>query len=73
MPRPRVSSQMTTTQVARQLGMNVGQVVSWVERGALPRPSFIDNNGVRYFDQDWLRNAREIVKSKRGNPEGSEK
>ena len=66
MPRPRVTSQLTTRQVARELGMSVGQVISWVERGALPPPSFIDNNGVRYFDQEWLRKAKEIVKSKRG-------
>jgi len=66
MPRPRVTSQLTTRQVARELGMSVGQVISWVERGALPPPSFIDNNGVRYFDQEWLRKAKEVVKSKRG-------
>ena len=66
MPRPRVTSQMTTTQVARELGMKVGQVVSWVAHGALPPPSFIDNNGVRYFDQEWLRRAKEIVKVKGG-------
>jgi len=65
MPRPRVTSQMTTGQVARQLGMSVGRVVSWVERGALPPPSFIDNNGVRYFDLEWLRKAKEIVESKK--------
>jgi len=65
MPRPRVTSQMTVTQVARQLGMKVGQVVSWIEHGALPSPSDTDNNGVRYFDQEWLRNAKQIVKSKR--------
>lgn len=63
---------MTTTQVSKQLGMKTGQVVSWVERGALPPPSFIDNNGVRYFDQEWLRKAKEIVKSKRGDAEGSD-
>ena len=67
MPRPRVTSQMTATQAARHLDMKVGQVVSWVERGALPPPSFTDNNGVRYFDQEWLRKATEIVKSKKGN------
>ena len=66
MPRPRVSSQMTTTQVARELGMNVGQLVSWVGRGALPLPSFKDSNGVRYFDQEWLKQAREIVNRKKG-------
>ena len=67
MPRPRVTSQMTTSEVAKQLGMSVGRVVSWVERGALPPPSFIDKNGVRYFDQEWLKKAQEIVKSKKGN------
>lgn len=65
MPRPRVTSQMTTSQVANHLGMSKGQVISWVERGALPQPSFIDNNGVRYFDQEWVRKAQEIVKSRR--------
>ncbi len=65
MPRPRVTSQLTTSQVATQFGMSVGRVISWVERGALPPPSFIDNNGVRYFDQEWLRKAEEILKVKR--------
>ena len=66
MPRPRVTSQMTTAQVAKQLGMSNSRVINWVEHGALPPPSFIDNNGVRYFDQEWLEKAQEIVKSKRG-------
>jgi len=47
--------------------MSVGRVVSWVERGALPPPSFTDNNGVRYFDQEWLKRAKEIIESKQGN------
>jgi len=64
MPRPRVTSQMTTAQVAKELGMKKGRVVSWVERGVLPPPSFTDNNGVRYFDQEWLRKAKEIVESR---------
>ena len=65
MPRPRLTSQMTTTQVAKELGMTVGQVVSWVEHEVLPPPSFTDNNGVRYFDQEWLIRAKEIVKIKK--------
>jgi len=66
-PRPRVTSQMTTTHVAKELGMKKGRVVSWVERGALPPPSFTDNNGVRYFDLEGLRKAKEIVESKKGS------
>jgi len=61
-PRPRVTSQMTTTQVAKELGMGGSRLLSWIERGVLPPPSFIDNNSVRYFDQEWLKKAREIVK-----------
>jgi len=62
MPRPRVSSNLTTNQVAKQLGMKVGQLISWVEHGALPPPTIIDSNGVRYFDREWLSKATEIVK-----------
>ena len=64
MPRPRVTSQMTTTQVAKQLGMGESQLLSWIKGGVLPLPSFIDNNGVRYFDQEWLRKATEVLERK---------
>jgi len=66
MARPRVNMDMTTTIVARELGMGTGQLVRWVDYGALPPPSHIDKNGVRYFNRDWLANAREIVRQKRG-------
>ena len=66
MSRPKVTNQMTTTQVAKQLGMGISQLVSWVERGALPPPSSIDRNGVRYFDQKWLRKAKQILRNKQG-------
>ena len=66
MPRPRVTSQMTTAQAARHLEMSPSKLINWVEHGALPAPSSIDKNGVRYFDQEWLRKAKLIVKSKSG-------
>ena len=68
MPRPRLSSQMTTTEVARQLDMNEERLVNWIKHKVLPPPSFIDNNGVRYFDKEWLGKARRIVKIKCANP-----
>ena len=67
MPRPRVTSQMTTTQVARQLDMGESQLLSWIRRGVLLPPTSIDNNGVRYFDGEWLKKAQEIVKIRKGN------
>ena len=67
MPRPRLTKDMTTTNVARQLGMTAGQVIRWVENGVLPVPTSIDNNGVRYFDEDWLKKARDIVTRKKSD------
>jgi len=66
MPRPKLSwsSYFTSTQVASRLGMNVGTLVNWIEHGVLPAPTAKDGD-VRYFDQEWLRKAREIVKSKK--------
>jgi DNA-binding transcriptional MerR regulator len=66
MARPRVDGRMTTTIVARELGMGTGQLIRWVENGALPPPSHVDENGVRYFDQTWLEKARDIVALRRG-------
>jgi len=65
MPRPRVDSRMTTTIAARELGIGVGQLISWVQHGVLPPPSFVDKNRVRYFDRDWLSRAVKIVKQRR--------
>jgi DNA-binding transcriptional MerR regulator len=64
-PRPKVTRNLTTTQAARQLGMRASQLVNWVEHGALPAPTSVDDNGVRYFDHKWLKKAREIVRSKK--------
>jgi len=64
MPRPRVTSQMTTAKVSRELDMKTGQLINWVECGVLPPPSSIDKNGVRYFDQEWLRKAKQILRNK---------
>ena len=36
-------------------------------------PSFSDNNGVRYFDQEWLRKVKDMVKTKLGNPKGGDR
>jgi len=64
MSRPRVTSQLTTTQVAKHFGMSQSRLINWVELGAFPPPTSIDENGVRYFDQEWRRKAREILESK---------
>ena len=62
-----MTSQMTTARVSRELCMKIGQVVSLIEHGVLPPPTSTDQNGVRYFDEEWLKKARETVKSRRGD------
>jgi len=57
---------MTTAQAARQIGMSASKLIIWVERGVLPLPSSTDKNGVRYFDQEWLRKAKQILRDKQG-------
>ena len=64
MPRAMVTSMLTTSQVGKQFDMNQQQVIYWVEHGAFPPPTFIDKNGVRYFDQEWLRKAKVVLKVK---------
>lgn len=67
MPRPKVSSEMTTTEVAGKLGMTTEKLIRWVNVKVLPAPSHVDANGVRYFCDEWLEKAREIVVRKKGN------
>lgn len=62
MARPGLSEQMTTTEVGRHLGANRSTLINWINHGLLPSPTFIDSNGVQYFDQEWLKKAREIVR-----------
>ena len=42
-------------------------LLSWIKCGVALTLSFTDNNGVRYFDQAWLRKATELVGGKRRN------
>jgi len=64
--RPKLTGQMTTREVAKELGMGIDTLLRWIKREVLPPPSFIDKNGTRYFDQGWLKKAREIAERKRG-------
>jgi len=67
MPRPRLTGKRTTSEASRELGMDSKKFLRWLKRGVLPQPSFIDNNGVRYFDQVWLQDAKKILRIKGGS------
>ena len=61
MARPRLNDQMTSTEVGRYLGMHRSTLIRWIRHGVLPQSSFIDSNGVQYFDQEWVKKAKGIV------------
>ena len=58
---------MRPTPVAKGLSMGKRWLLNGMRWGVLSSLSFTDNNGVRYFDQAWLRKATDIVDGKRGN------
>jgi len=47
--------------------MGERKLLKGMRPGVLSSLSFTSNNGVRYFDQAWLRKATDIVGGKRGN------
>ncbi|NVM24132.1 MAG: MerR family transcriptional regulator [Desulfobacterales bacterium] len=67
MPRPRLADQheyMTSTDVCKKLGITEHQLRVRLTQGIFPPPTMVDGyQGVRYFDEDWLRKVREIMSS----------
>jgi DNA-binding transcriptional MerR regulator len=60
---------MTSTDVRRKLGITEYQLNARLAQDVFPPPTRVDQQGVRYFDDDWLRAAQEIMeqwKGKRG-------
>ena len=72
MPRPKVGDYyrfMTSTDVCRKLGITEYQLNTRLAQGVFPAPTRVDQQGVRYFDEDWLRAAQDALekwKGKRG-------
>jgi hypothetical protein len=58
---------MSPTPVAKGLSMGKRRLLNSNRCGVLPPLNFIDNNGVRYFDQAWLGKATDVVEGNRGN------
>ncbi|GAI60648.1 unnamed protein product [marine sediment metagenome] len=61
---------MTTTDVCKKLGISEYQLRTRLAQSLFPPPTKVDGpQGVKYFDEAWLRAARKIMdtwKKKRG-------
>lgn len=54
---------MTSTDVCRKLGITEYQLNARLAQDVFPPPTRVDQQGVRYFDEDWLRKARDALES----------
>ncbi len=73
MPWPKLElafKYLTATQARKRLGLSRYQFDLRVERGIFPRPTHVDTvqrgdvtMHVRYFDENWVRIARDIMES----------
>lgn len=60
----------TAPQVRKLLGLSRFQLDIRIDRRILPGPTLTDASGVRYFDDNWVRIAKEILQL---NEEAAEK
>lgn len=54
---------MTAPQVRDILKLSRPQLDLRLARGILPKPTMVDENGVRYFDQNWVEAAKVILRN----------
>jgi len=65
MPTPRlelIAKYMTAPEVRKKLGLSRYQLDIRIKRGILPQPT-LGIDGVRYFDEHWVRMSRAILES----------
>ena len=52
---------MTLPQAAKRLGMHQAKLRRRLKAGILPSPTFVNEYGLKFFDEDWLREAQAIL------------
>lgn len=62
MGRPSIKTwkYMTTTKVAKALGVDHSTIVRWIDEGVVPEPPKMEGT-TRLFDEKWLNKAQEIA------------
>jgi len=58
----------TAPYVQKELGLSRFQLALRIERGILPGPTFIDDNNVRYFSDNWLVIAKKTLERNYNHP-----
>ena len=64
MAGPRIAERykyMTLTQAAKRVGLHPAKLRRRLRDGLLPAPTFVNEYGLNFFDDDWLRKAQVIL------------
>ena len=64
MAGPRISElykYMTLPQVAQRLGIHPAKLRRRLRDGIFPAPTFVNEYGLRFFDEEWIRKAKIIL------------
>lgn len=64
MPQPTLKARytyMTASRVRKILGLSRYQLDERIRQGIFPEPTAVDSNGIRLFDENWLRVAQAIL------------
>ena len=65
MPTPKIElahKYYTAPQARKKLGLSRFQFDVRIERGVLPAPTYVDETAVRFFDEEWVKESRAILK-----------
>lgn len=64
MAGPKISEKykyMTLPQAAKRLGLHPAKLRRRLKHGVLPAPTFVNEYGLNFFDEDWLKEAQVIL------------
>jgi len=64
MAGPKVSERykyMTLPKAAERLGIHPAKLRRRLKDEIFPIPTYINEHGLRFFDEQWLKSAREIL------------
>ena len=54
---------MTLPRAAKRLGMHQAKLRRRLKAGIVPPPTFVNKYGLRFFNEDWIRQAQAILDS----------
>jgi hypothetical protein len=64
MAGPRIAElykYMTLPQAAKRLGIHPAKLRRRLKDGVFPAPTFVNEYGLNFFDEGWLKEARAIL------------